>query len=201
MKTRYFTKWACRLALALTIVFFLFSTTIPRDEWQQPVKVMEAAGIKPGMIIGEPGAGQGYFTLKLARQVGPTGKIYANDINRKELNILKRKIKKAGISNVVIIKGKITDPLFPKNQLNMVFMAYVLHDLEQPAAFLKNLKPSLKFNAPLVILERDPVKFTDNASHFWKKEKILEIVKSAGYRLDKTDTSFTRDNLYTFYPE
>jgi ubiquinone/menaquinone biosynthesis C-methylase UbiE len=170
-----------------------------RDSYQKPDKVLEVIGVKPGMVIGEPGAGKGYFTLKLARKVGPTGKIYANDIAQKELDILKSKVKKQGLTNVVIIKGKVTDPLFPEGQLDMVFMSYVLHDLSRPVTFLENLKPSLKANAPLVILERDPEKYTKTAWHFWKKEKVLKTVKAAGFRLDRIETFLPRDNIYIFY--
>lgn len=172
-----------------------------RDSYQKPDKVLEVIGVKPGMVIGEPGAGKGYFTLKLARKVGPTGKIYANDIAQKELDILKSKVKKQGLTNVVIIKGKLTDPLFPEGQLDMVFMSYVLHDLSRPVPFLENLKPSLKANAPLVILERDPEKYDKTAWHFWKKEKILKTVKAAGYRLDRIETFLPRDNIYIFYAQ
>lgn len=172
-----------------------------RDSHQQPDKVLEVIGVKPGMVIGEPGAGKGYFTLKLARKVGPTGKIYANDIAQKELDILKSKVEKEGLTNVVIIKGNVTDPLFPEGQLDMVFMSYVLHDLSKPVPFLENLKPGLKANAPLVILERDPEKYDKTSWHFWKKGKVLKTVKAAGYRLDRIETFLPRDNIYIFYAQ
>ncbi len=192
------------------LVLLIFSLTLHaepeyenqhRDSYHKPDKVLEVIGVKPGMVIGEPGAGKGYFTLKLAHKVGPTGKIYANDIVQKELNILKSKVKKQGLTNVVIIKGKVTDPLFPKDQLDMVFMSYVLHDLSRPVPFLKNLKSSLKTNAPLVILERDPEKYTKTAWHFWKKRKILKTVKAAGFRLERIETFLPRDNIYIFYAQ
>ena len=62
-----------------------------RDSWQQPEMVMDTLGIKSGMIIGEAGAGRGYFTFKLAERVGETGKIYANDISRSSLNYLRNR--------------------------------------------------------------------------------------------------------------
>jgi len=169
-----------------------------RDTWQQPEKVLEVIGIKPGMVIGEPGAGSGYYTFRLARKVGPTGKIYANDIVEKELNHIKKRVKKEGFTNIVTIKGEIEDPLFPVNELDMVFMSYVLHDLERPAAFLKNLRSYLKPGTPLVILEQSPEK-TGDKWHFWKKEKILKTLKEAGYRLERTETFLPKDNIYFFY--
>jgi ubiquinone/menaquinone biosynthesis C-methylase UbiE len=172
-----------------------------RDTWQQPEKVMEAIGVKPGMVIGEPGAGSGYFTLKLAHKVGPTGKIYANDIVDSCLDTIKEKSQKEGLKNIVTIKGKIEDPLFPKGELDMVFMSYVFHHLEKPVAFLKNLKPSLKPNALVVILERDPVKVPSAAGHFFYREKVLRLVKAGGYKLIRTETFLPRDNIYIFQAE
>ena len=172
-----------------------------RDTWQKPNKVLETVGVKPGMVIGEPGAGQGYFTLKLARKVGPTGKIYANDIIKKYLDSIKKKARKEGLTNIVTIKGKETDPLFPGGQMDMVFMCLVLHDLTRPVAFLKNLKPCLKPNAPLVIIEQDPEKTGSTSGHFWQQAKILETVKAAGYKLDRIETFLPRDNIYFYYAE
>lgn len=171
-----------------------------RDTWQQPDKVLDVIGIKPGMVIGEPGAGRGYYTFRLARKVGPTGKIYANDIAAKDLNTIKKRAKREGFTNIVTIKGEIEDPLFPVDELDMVFMSYVLHDLERPAAFLKNLRAYLKPDTPLVILEQDPEK-TGETWHFWKKEKILKTLKEAGYRLERIETFLPKDNIYIFYLE
>ncbi len=172
-----------------------------RDTWQQPEKVMEVIGVKPGMVIGEPGAGEGYFTLKLARKVGLTGKIYANDIVESSLKTLKEKSQKAGLKNIVTIMGKVEDPLFPKGELDMVFMCYVFHELEKPVAFLKNLKPSLKPNAPLVILEQDPKKSPSAAGHFFKREKVLRIVKAGGFKLVHIETFLSKDNIYIYQAE
>ena len=171
-----------------------------RDTWQQPGKVLEVIGIKPGMVIGEPGAGRGYYTFRLAGKVGPTGKIYANDIVEKELNHIKKRAKEEGFANIVTIKGEIEDPLFPVNELDMVFMSYVLHDLARPAAFLKNLRAYLKPGTPLVILEQSPEK-TGETGHFWKKEKILTTLKETGYRLERIETFLPKDNIYFFYME
>lgn len=191
----------------LKVIFFIVLSLLlfkleaeKRDTWQQPEKVLEVIGVKPGMVIGEPGAGRGYYTFRLARKVGPTGKIYANDIREKDLDTIKRRAKSEGFTNIVTIKGELTDPLFPEGAFDMLFMSYVLHDLDQPVAFLKNLIPGLKPNAPLVILEQDPEK-TGDTGHFWKKEKILETVLSVGFRLERIETFLPKDNIYIFYLE
>ena len=81
---------------------------------------MDAAGIKPGMIIGEVGAGRGRFTMHLARRVGPKGKILANDIDAEGLSYLRERCLRTGISNVETILGEVDDPHFPNEALDMV---------------------------------------------------------------------------------
>jgi ubiquinone/menaquinone biosynthesis C-methylase UbiE len=196
-------KTSGRVLIGVVLVLdFLFSPLRPdfekRDTWQQPERVLEVIGVKPGMVIGEPGAGKGYFTFKLARKVGPRGKIFANDIAGDDLEIIKKRARREGYTNIVTIKGEIEDPLFPPDEMDMVFMSYVLHDLERPVPFLINLKPALKPGAPLVVLEQAPEK-TGSTWHFWKKEKILKTVQAAGYRLHHMETFLPKDNIYIFY--
>jgi len=169
-----------------------------RDRWQKPDKVIDAIGIKEGMVIGEAGAGAGYFTIHLAKQVGEKGIIYANDISQYSLNRLKRRCEREDINNVKTILGEVKDPLFPKNKLDMVIMVYVFHHLDKPVDFLENIKPSLKESAPLVILEQDPDKFDDAKGHFYKKEKILKEVKKSGFKLDRIETFLPRDTIYIY---
>jgi len=99
------------------------------EEWekktflkQPPEKVMDTAGIKPGMGISEVGAGRGRFTMHLARRVGPQGKIFANDIDSNALAYLQDRCKRAGITNVKTILGEEIDSLFPKESLDKIFM-------------------------------------------------------------------------------
>jgi ubiquinone/menaquinone biosynthesis C-methylase UbiE len=170
-----------------------------RDDWQQPQKIFKAIGVKKGMHIGEPGAGRGYYTLKLARKVGPTGKIYANDIDEDVLDTLKYRVKSADLTNVKIIKGKPKDPLFPKNRLDMVFMSYVLHHISDQISFLENMKASLKPGATVVILAQDPAKSDDAIGHFMEKEEILAVMKDAGYRLIRTLDFLKKDTIYIYH--
>ncbi len=170
-----------------------------RDLWLQPEEVLKVMAVKPGMVIGEAGAGKGYFTFKLARKVGCSGKIYANDINEESLDILKRRAKEKKLENIVVIKGDVVDSRFPVGQLDMVFMCYAIHDFTEPVQFLRNLKPVFKSNGLLVILDQDPEK-TDDRGHFWEKEKMLRTVRKAGYRLVKIEIFLVKDNIYFFKP-
>ncbi|OGD18120.1 MAG: hypothetical protein A2W03_14710 [Candidatus Aminicenantes bacterium RBG_16_63_16] len=172
-----------------------------RDSWQQPEKVMDAVGIRPGMSVGEVGAGDGYFTFKLSRRIGPAGKIYANDIDRRALEGIERRAKREEIANIITVLGEVERPLFPEATMDLVIMIYVLHDLAKPVELLENIKPSLKEKAPLVILERDPEKMSGAAGHFYSKEKLLGIVENAGYEVSRVETFLSRDTIYVCLPK
>lgn len=168
-----------------------------RDRWQQPERVMDAIGVKPGMVIGEAGAGTGYFTFKLARRVGETGMVYANDIVERALRQLKDRADREGFKNIKTIVGEVDDPLFPENALDMVMMVYAIHDFERPVAFLENLKRYLKPGASVVILDQDPKK-TGDRGHFLTFEKLNDIFEKAGYEFVRNENFLSRDLLCIF---
>jgi ubiquinone/menaquinone biosynthesis C-methylase UbiE len=187
----------------IPICLFLFTsasicTAQVRDTWQQPEKVMDAIGVTAGMTVGEVGAGEGYFTFKLAGRVGKEGKVYANDIDRSSLRHIEESSRREGIDQVTTIVGDVEDPLFPAGAMDLVIMVYVLHDLTKPVELLRNIQPALKPGAPLVILERDPEKSGDRSGHFYGREKLLEIVGEAGFELVRVETFLSRDNVYIF---
>jgi ubiquinone/menaquinone biosynthesis C-methylase UbiE len=159
---------------------------------------MDAIGVKPGMVIGEAGAGEGYFTFKLSRRVGEIGKIFANDIVQRVLNVIDRRCEREGITNITTILGKVEDPLFPENELDMVFMIAAFHDFEKKVEWLNNVKPSLKPEGTLVIVEMDPDKRGRSSSHLMTKEEILETVKKSDFKLDRIETFLTNHNIYIF---
>jgi ubiquinone/menaquinone biosynthesis C-methylase UbiE len=188
------------ITVLILIIISSVLTAESRDEWQQPEKIMDVIGVKPGMVIGEPGAGGGYFTFKLAKRIGPKGRIYANDISKKSLKKIEEKCKEERIENIITILGQTEDPLLPKKQMDMVIMVYVFHDLSSPVPFLNNLKKSLKPGATMVFVERDPEKTTSNyeKNHFYKREKIIRLTGEAGFKLVRIETFLKYDNIYIF---
>jgi len=191
------------MALATALILFLFAPTIEaqyrnetRDRVEQPEKVMEATGVKPGMVIGEVGAGRGYFTFWLARGVGETGRIYANDIERSALSAIERTCADEKITNIETVLGTVEDPRFPQASLDMVFMVNAFHDLERPVELLANLLPSLKPGAVVVVMDRDPAKVSDPGRHFLSRAEVEETVGRSVFELSRVE-GFLRDhNLY-----
>jgi ubiquinone/menaquinone biosynthesis C-methylase UbiE len=186
----------------IIILFLLFSVyscfaQSGRLEWQPPETIMDSIGVKPGMIIGEAGAGEGYFTLPLARRVGETGKIYANDIDEDDLEELKEDADDEGLGNIEIVVGEVEDPLFPQKDLDMIIMVYVLHHLDEREAFLQNLKKYMKPGAPLVIIEKNTTE-KGGRGHFMRREEILEVMGKSDYILHRMMTFLEKDTIYIY---
>jgi len=188
------------VAFLALLVPFLAAQTDVRDRDHEPDKVMDIAGVVPGMVIGEVGAGEGYFTFKLAGRVGERGKVYANDIDSGALRTLMNKARRDGVVNIETIVGEVEDPLLPAGALDMVFMVNVFHDLTKPVELLKNLAPSLKPGATVIILDRDPIKAAGQSRHFLPTETILATVKEAGFELVRMETFLRYHNLYIIRP-
>lgn len=178
------------------------------EEWekrlnklQPPKEIMDAIGVKPGMVIGEIGAGTGRMTVWLADRVGDEGKIYANDIDRKALDHLESRCKKDKLINVVTVLGKIDDPLLPENTLDLAFMINVYHHLDMPVALVRNIIPSLKPAGFLAIVDADPEKSNLGPGHSTPMEEMLAQLDEAGYKLIRAETFLPDDNIYICRPK
>lgn len=168
-----------------------------RDRWMQPDRVLDAIGVKPGMVIGEAGAGQGYFTFKLARRVGPTGKVYANDINSRALDVLRERCEHEGINNIETILGKVEEPLFPSGELDLVIFVNAFHDFEKPISFLRNLKAALKPGATVVVVDQDPNK-AGSHSHFLTQQEVKSLFDTAGYEFLRNEEFLSSSLILIF---
>jgi ubiquinone/menaquinone biosynthesis C-methylase UbiE len=163
---------------------------------QPPDKVLKAIGIKPGMIIGEVGAGRGRYTVEIASRIGPSGRLYANDIRGDALKYLKRRCAGRGFNNVEIILGSVTKTNLPTGALDMVIMVNVVHCLEKPVELLKNIADSLKPHGLIVIVEGNLDKAPSAAGEWYARSKLLKIYKDAGYVLVREETFLPKDNIY-----
>jgi len=184
--------------LSIFVLFFIGGFKENRDQWQQPERIMDSLEIHEGMVIGEVGAGNGYFTFKLAQRVSMTGHIYANDIVSSELKEIAERCIKEKITHITTILGKVEDPLFPLGQLDLVVMMLVFHDLEKPVPLINNIIPALKAGARLVIIDPDVEKVKENRVHFFSREKVLSIMKETKFELVAVKEFLPRDNIYIF---
>jgi ubiquinone/menaquinone biosynthesis C-methylase UbiE len=186
--------WPILLFVLVTVSGWAQYANPHRDGIEQPEKVMAVTGVKPGMVIGEIGAGGGYFTFWLSHGVGPTGKVYANDIDRSALASLERKREREGVTNIETVLGTVEDPRLPAGALDMVFMVNSFHDLERPVELLANLLPSLKPDGTVVIMDREREKASDR--HFLTRAEVEEIVGRSVFEIARVETFLRYHNLY-----
>lgn len=149
---------------------------------QPPKEVMDLIGVRPGLVIGEVGAGRGRVTVHLADRVGEKGKIYANDIDARALDYLKQRCERLGFANVETVLGLVDDAKFPANSLDLVFMAWVFHHVDQPAPLLKSLMPSLKPWGSVVMVEPAPA-HTEASGRALTRELLDREAREAGFEL------------------
>jgi ubiquinone/menaquinone biosynthesis C-methylase UbiE len=190
------------LAISLMAIPSCHSQTDP-DAWEQrhnayqpPEQVMDSIGVKPGMVIAEIGVGKGRYVVHMAKRVGATGKIYANDIDKKALDYLDYRCQRDSIPNVMTVLGKVTDPRLPKETMDLVYMINTYHHLDKPVELMKNIIPCLKPDGRLVIIEHDPVKVPGFGSEATAKDVLIDQAKQAGFELVKLMTFLKRDNIY-----
>jgi len=124
-----------------------------REAEEQPEKALDALNLKPGMVVADIGAGVGYMSLRMARRVGPSGKVYANDLQPEMLDRLRQNAAKAGIGNVVTVAGEVADPKLPANTMDLVLLVDVYHEFSQPQQMLRKIRETLKPDGRLVLLE------------------------------------------------
>ena len=175
-----------------------FDRDADRESWQPPEQIMDAAGVRAGMKIGEAGAGEGYLTFHLAKRVGEHGIVYANEISVGDLETISHRARREGVGNIVTVLGETEDPLFPEKNLDMVIMVYVLHHLDRPIEFLENLEAYLKPGAPVVIVEKNHDTDRTHPPQFMTRNQILEAIEEAGYKLERTEDFLPRDTIYIY---
>ncbi|MBE9517545.1 MAG: methyltransferase domain-containing protein [Bacteroidetes bacterium] len=169
-----------------------------QTSYQPPETVLEAIDLKEGMTVGEIGAGRGRYSVILAEAVGKNGLIYANDIDKEDLDYLDLRCERDGITNITIIRGKELDPLLQENELDMIFIVNSYHHFSKPVELLQNAQPALKASGTLVIIEGVPGRYGRGSTHATPKENLISQVEQAGYSFDRVAAELTRDNIYIF---
>src|SRR6185503_19106352 len=103
-----------------------------RDLYQRPEQIMDALQIGEGSVVADLGAGGGWFTVRLARRVGPNGRIYAEDIQPQMIEVIKRRMQREALTNVITVQGTATDPKLSPGSLDAVLIVDAYHELEEP---------------------------------------------------------------------
>jgi len=137
------------------IISTQFSTEDQRDRLGEARLVMEWSHIEPGMTLADIGAGEGYYTVRLAEKVGKKGRVLAEDIDPGALERLGRRIEKERLDNVSIKLGTPDNPRLPQASFDRVFMVHMYHEVAEPYAFLWHMRPALKAGGSVVVVDAD----------------------------------------------
>jgi SAM-dependent methyltransferase len=170
------------------------------NDIQPPDVVMNILGIRPGLVIGEVGAGRGRVTVHLAARVGDKGKIYANDIDAAAVDYLKGRCRRLGLTNVETILSLRDDARFPQNTLDLVIMCWVYHHQDNPVPLLKSLLPSLKPWGSVALVEPKP-EHTEDSNKALTRKSVGEEAQAAGFFLDVVvEDRLKEDNIFVLRP-
>ena len=126
-----------------------------RDRKGEAEAVMRAADVRRGMTVADIGAGEGYYTIRLASRVGPKGRVLAEDIVPLFHDRLADRVYRDGLDNVSVKLGKPVDPGLPAGSFDRIFMVHMYHEIQEPYAFLWNLRPALAPNGLVVVVDTD----------------------------------------------
>lgn len=127
-----------------------------RDAWQKPDQIMDALAIADGSVVADIGVGSGWFTIRLARRVGPNGKVYAQDIQRQMLEATRRRVSREALTNVETRLGAGNDPNLPLSALDAALVVGVYPEVPDRVGFLRQMAAAIKPTGRIGIVEFSP---------------------------------------------
>jgi ubiquinone/menaquinone biosynthesis C-methylase UbiE len=162
---------------------------------------------KPGTIVADIGAGDGRFAFAAAQLVGPSGKVFATEIDQEKLAALRSEATKRHLTNVIVLDSKEADTNLPAECCDAIFLRRVYHHLTKPAEFDQSLVRSLKPGARLAIIEFPPRSGlgpvegvpANRGGHGIPQKIVIEELTSAGLQLAKTVDDWPADDYLVLF--
>jgi ubiquinone/menaquinone biosynthesis C-methylase UbiE len=162
-------------------------TRAERAREEDTAKLLEELGVAPGMTVCDMGCGNGYYTLDLARSVGPQGRVLAVDIQPEMLHLLSERAKAAGINHIELIESTPLDPKLPEGAIDLILLVDVYHEFAYPLQMLQAMRKSLKPAGRIALVEfraEDPT-VPIMPLHKMSKRQILKEFPPNGFRLTR----------------
>ncbi len=159
-----------------------------REREEEPEKALDAFNLKPGMKVGDVGAGTGFYSIRIAKRVGPDGKVYSNDIQPEMLQRLRANADAQGVKNIETVLGTESDPKLPSGQLDLVILVDVYHEFSRPQRMLQHIRESLKSDGRLVLLEyrKEDAAVPIRLEHKMSLSEVKAEVQPEGFIFDKS---------------
>jgi ubiquinone/menaquinone biosynthesis C-methylase UbiE len=171
-----------------------------RDREERPRTAIEALKIPKGATVADIGAGSGYITALLARQVGPAGKVYAEDIQTRMLDLLRKNMAQQKLDNVIPVLGAIDDPKLPAATLDLAIMVDVYHEFSEPQKMLRGIRSALKTDGRMVLVEyrgEDPA-VPIKPEHKMTLAQVRAEVEPEGFRFVRSIESLPIQHIIVF---
>jgi ubiquinone/menaquinone biosynthesis C-methylase UbiE len=189
-----------RFALPMSVQGAPWLERREREEEEEPDLAIRLLRLQRGSTVADIGAGSGYMTLRLARAVGATGRVYASDIQQGMLDLLQQNIAKAKVTNIVPILSTPDDPKLPPESIDLALMVDVYHELGQPQRVLQRIKESLKPGGRLALVEyraEDPG-VPILPEHKMTKAQVKLELESEGFKQSRVYDDLPRQHLIIF---
>ena len=171
-----------------------------REQEEAPAQALALIGIRPGMVVADIGAGTGYMTTRISPLVGPTGKVYANDIQPSLLRILQDKVRAAHLTNVEIVLGSETETRLPDNAIDLALLVDVYHELWHPQEMLRSIRRSLKPGGELVLVEyrKEDLSIPIAPTHRMSVADARREVEAEGFTFERVVPGLPRQHIIIF---
>jgi SAM-dependent methyltransferase len=171
-----------------------------RDQEERPDVALDSLALKTGMVVADVGAGTGYMSLRMARLVGPSGKVYAEDIQPEILALLKQKQAKLRITNVETVLGTPSDAKLPAGDIDLELLVDVYHEFSEPRKMLDSLRSALRPEGRLVLLEyrKEDPSIPIRPEHTMTVQEVKAELGAAGFRLDRVVETLPLQHILIF---
>ena len=171
-----------------------------RTQEEEPDVALDAIKLVVGSTVADVGAGSGYMTVRMAKRVGPTGKVYANDIQPQMLSMLRQRLDREKIANVELVLGGYDDPKLPANAIDLILMVDVYHEFSEPQKMLRRMRDSLRTGARLVLFEyrKEDPSIPIRPDHKMSVAEAKMEVEAEGFTLSSVDERLPRQHILVF---
>jgi predicted methyltransferase len=171
-----------------------------RELEENPDLAVSLLGIKPGMTVADVGAGVGYYSIKFAAKVGPSGKVLATDLQPEMLRLMRRRLEREGVTNIEPILGSETESKLPGASIDMAVLVDVYHEFSEPRKMLASLRRALKPDGRLILLEfrKEDPKVPIREEHKMSVAVVKQELMADGFELDKLVKDLPWQHIFFF---
>ncbi len=169
-----------------------------RDRWQRPAEVVAALALPPAAQVADLGSGGGYFSFRLAEAVGPTGTVYAVDVDAGLNRWLEQEARRRGLGNVRVVLAAPDDPRLPAEGVDLVFTCNTYHHLQERSAYFARLRAFLRPGGRVAIVEYRDAGWIPFLHHATPRDRIVAELGQAGFRLAVEHHFLPRQSFLVF---